>query len=383
MRWLKIVGIGLAALLVLLLTGAGAALLLTAPDMPAADAPSLAWLEPGEYAVGETDVVFVDRSRPTNENRGVPGKPERSLPLTVWYPSELAGTAPLIIHSHGILSERTEFQYAAAYLASLGYIVAAPDYPLTSGGTEGGANARDVVNQPSDISFLIDSLLAWPEDERPFAAEPDPERIGLSGYSLGGLTSYLATFHPRWRDPRIRATAAVAGPSSGFSARFFENSEAALLSIAGTADALIQFAGNGATMVERAPGSGLLVIEGGSHLGFIGAADPAFRFMDNPDGIACAAVLGVLDGQTSVDYSLLGELAEGIDAELPSPEICGEMPPPEAIHPGRQLMITQIAMASFFEAVFAEDPVRRERAREQLTSHVPADFAEATFFSNF
>lgn len=379
MRWLKIIGIGFVALLVVLVATGGTVFVLTSPERPAEGTASRAWLDSREFLVGQTDVTFVDESRPTNENRGVPGKPERTFPLTVWYPRDVEGRLPLIIHSHGILSNRTELEYAAAHLAGLGYIVAAPDYPLTSGSTEGGANALDVVNQPADISFLIDSLLAWPEEERPFAAEPDPNRIGLSGYSLGGLTSYLTTYHPRWRDPRIRATAAIAGPSTGFTTRFFGNSDAQLLSIAGTADALIEYAGNGATMPERAPGGSLLVIDGGSHLGFIGLADPTFRFMDNPDGIACNAVLGVLDDQSSVDYGLFGDADEGVDTALPSPEICGDMPPPEAIHPGRQIMITLIALSSFFESVFAEDAARRQQAWEQLSLHLPADFTETSF----
>ncbi len=382
MRLLRFIGIGFAALLAALAAGVGAALVLTAPEKPAEGTASRVWLDHSGHPVDRTDVVFVDQSRPTGENRGAPGKPERTFPLAVWYPRDLAGRLPLIIHSHGILSNRTELEYAAAHLAGLGYIVAAPDYPLTSGDTEGGANALDVVNQPADISFLIDSLLAWPEAERPFPAAPDPDRIGLSGYSLGGLTSYLATYHPRWRDSRIRAAAAIAGPSAGFTARFFGNSDARLLSIAGTADALIEFAGNGATMPERAPGGGLLAIDGGSHLGFSGIADPAFRFMGNPDGIACDAVLGVLDGQSSVDYGLFGAVGEGVDAELASPEICGDMPPPEAIHPGRQLMITRIALSSFFESVFAADPLRRQQAWELLSTHLPADFAEASFATN-
>ena len=382
MRWLKLIGIGLVALLVALVTVGGALFFFTSPERPVEGSASRAWLDNREYAVGRADVVFVDASRPTSENRGVPGKPERTFPLSVWYPRDVDGRLPLIIHSHGILSSRTELEYAAAHLAGLGYIVAATDYPLTSGDTEGGANALDVVNQPADISFLIDSLLAWPEDERPFAAAPDPNRIGLSGYSLGGLTSYLATYHPRWRDPRIRATAAIAGPSTGFTAQFFANSDARLLSIAATADALIDFSSNGATMTERAPDSSLLVIEGGSHLGFVGLADPAFRFMSNPDGIACNAVLGVLDDQNSVDYNIFGDMSDGVDISLASPDICADMPPPEAIHPGRQLMINQIAMTSFFESVFAPEPERREQAWEQLSVHLPTDFAEASIATN-
>ena len=379
MKWLTIIGGSIAVLIVVIAVAAGAVYLATSPERPAAGTASRAWLDERIYPVEKLDLVLVDDSRPTSENRGVPAKPDRTFPLAIWYPLEAQGPLPLIIHSHGILSDRNEFTYVASHLASLGYIVAAPDYPLTSGSTEGQANALDVVNQPADISFLIDSILDWPNGERPFAAEADPARIGLSGYSLGGLTSYLATYHPRWRDPRIRATAAVAGPSTGFTQAFFANSDAQLLSIAGTADALINYAGSGASITRRAPGSALLTVEGGSHLGFTGLADPAFRFMDNPDGLACNAVLGVLDDQTSVNFNLFSEAGDGIDLTTPSPEICGDMPPPEAIHPGRQLMINEIAITSFFESVFATDPERRRQAREVLSSHLPAEFPEVSF----
>ncbi len=381
MRRLKIVVIGLAALAAMAVAAAGivAVLFLTAAEGPAEDSMSRAWLDGGEYAVKREDVVFVDASRPTAENRGVPEKPERTVPLRVWFPRDADGRLPLIIHSHGFLSDGAELEYVAEQLASLGYIFAAPDYPLTSGGAEGGPNAADVVNQPADISFLIDSLLDWPADERPFAAQADPERIGLSGYSLGSMTSYLATYHPRWRDPRIRATAAIAGLSAAFKPQFFTHSDARLLSIYGTADALIEFDSNGADMTSRAPDSALLVIDGGSHLGFNDIADPLFRFMGNPDGFACRAVLDALEGQSDEDFGDVGSVEEGIDATRFSLDICQDMPPPDAIHPGRQLMITRIAITSFFESVFAEDPARRQQAWEQLSAHLPADFAEISF----
>ena len=233
--------------------------------------------------VGRAEFVFVDDTRPTGENRGFPAKPQRTLATTLWFPRELEAALPLIIHSHGIVSNRTEMAYLAESLASHGYLVAATDYPLTSGSTAGGANAADVVNQPADISFLIDSLLGMRDGQKPFSGRIDESRIGLSGYSLGGLTTYLATYHPAWLDSRIAAAVAIAGPSAIFAPRFFETTAIPMLAIAGTSDALIEHARNAADLRTRARNISVINIEGGTHLGFIGLADPAFRFMDNPD----------------------------------------------------------------------------------------------------
>ena len=350
----------------------------TGPERPDSESASAAWLESGAYRVGRAELVFVDDTRPTGENRGFPAKPQRTLPTTLWFPRELEAALPLIIHSHGIVSNRTEMAYLAESLASHGYLVAATDYPLTSGSTAGGANAADVVNQPADISFLIDSLLGMRDGQKPFSGLIDESRIGLSGYSLGGLTTYLATYHPAWRDSRIAAAVAIAGPSAIFAPRFFETTAVPVLAIAGTSDALIEHSRNAADLGTRARNLSVITIEGGTHLGFIGLADPAFRFMDNPDTLGCTAVMAVLGENPNAPFETMGSPADGIDPARDLPGIC-DYGYGDATHPGRQQMITEIATLSFFESVFNTDPTRRERARQQLTEHIAADFSEASF----
>ena len=371
---LKFAAAGLVTLSCLGLAGYVA----TGPEKPNPESASTAWLESGAYQVGRAELVFVDDNRPTGENRGLPAKPQRTLPTTVWFPRELEAALPLIIHSHGIVSNRTEMAYLAESLASRGYLVAATDYPLTSSSTAGGANAEDVVNQPADISFLIDSLLGLHDEQKPFSGSIDESRIGLSGFSLGGLTTYLATYHPAWRDSRIAAALAIAGPSAIFAPRFFETSSIPMLAVAGTSDALIEHARNVADLRTRARNISVITIEGGTHLGFIGLADPAFRFMDNPDTLGCTAVMAVLGENPNAAFETTGTPAEGIDPARDLPGIC-DYGYGAALHPGRQQMITEIATLSFFESVFSMDPTRREQARTQLTEHLAADFSEASF----
>ena len=350
----------------------------TSPQPPAADSSSADWLQDGPYRVASRDYQFVDSSRPTAENRGVPGQPDRSLVTTLWYPENGPAQMPLVIHSHGILSERTELNYAAEALASRGYVVAAANYPLTAEETAGGANINDVVNQPADISFLLDTILALQGEEKPYEGDIDPARIGLTGYSLGGLTTYLATYHPRWREPRVAAAVAIAAPSGPFSPTFFSTTKVPLLVLAGTADALIEYGLNAANVPGRAMQASLVTIAGGTHLGFQRISEPYFRLMDNPDTLACDAVLATLDEDPAESLDSLGSEADGIDAGREVPPFC-DYGFPEGINPGRQQMIAEIAILSFFESEFNPESSRREQARTQLVTALAADFREVSY----
>tara|TARA_Y100001947_G_scaffold26639_1_gene20111 strand:- start:3411 stop:4232 length:822 start_codon:yes stop_codon:yes gene_type:complete len=269
--------------------------------------------------------------------------------------------------------------YMLENLASHGYIIAATDYPLTNGGTPGGANATDVVNQPADVSFLIDSVIALEGNEKPFEGLIDINRIGLTGLSLGGLTTTLTTYHPRWRDPRIKAAVSIAGPSAMFMEYFYTTSDIPFLMIAGTSDALIDHKYNAAIIPERIENGMLITIEGGSHLGFIGLSDPLFRFMNNPDNIGCQAILAVLDQNPDDMFLALGTEAEGVVANPEAPDVCEKMPALEASHPGQQQLITQIAVLSFFESVFGKTEDERATARDQLQTSLAFDFEKVSF----
>ncbi|NKB33590.1 MAG: hypothetical protein GKR91_10885 [Pseudomonadales bacterium] len=372
---------GLAGLLVTAVVLVIVVYIATGPQRLGSDSASASWLEDGPHSVGTAEFVFIDESRLTEENRGFPGKPNRSFQTWIWYPEDLPEPLPLIVHSHGIMSQGSELVNVAERLASNGYIVVAANYPLTNGGTEGGANANDVVNQPADVSFLIDSVLNLSGEEKPFAGSIDPNRIGLSGYSLGGLTTVLATYHPRWRDPRISAAISIAGPINAFTPQFYSTRNIPFLGIYGTADALIDYETNGLLVPERIRNSSLVTIAGGSHLGFMAIADPVFRFMHNPDSIGCQGVLSVLDEGTDDVFMAFGTEAEVVLLDPSAPAVCEKMPPLEASHPGRQAMILEIAELAFFESVFGETEDIRSAAKEQLETSLAADFEEASYLN--
>ena len=282
--------LGFFGLLVVLVIGAGGAYLATQPTAPSDTSDSARWLRPGPHAVARSELVFVDPSRSTSANGDYGGASSRTLVTNLWYPTNVDGMHPLIIYSHGFVSNRNGGSYIAEHLASHGYVVVAADYPLTHGGAPGGPLISDVVHQPGDVAFLIDSVIDLNGADRPFPGRIDTARIGVAGLSLGGLASTLVAFHPRLRDPRIKAAVSIAGPAHMFTEAFFDTAMLPFLMIAGTVDALVDYESNASTIPDRAARGGLVTIEGGSHTSFAAIAEPLLRFMAHPDALGCTAV---------------------------------------------------------------------------------------------
>ena len=353
----------------------------SAPEPPASGSESARRLAPGPHPVGSADRRFVDRSRPTDPNGDFAGSAERTLEATLWYPDGAPGPHPLLVYSHGFMSMRTENAPLAELLASHGYVVVSVDYPLTNRRAPGGPNVGDAVNQPGDVSFVIDQVLGWPEGERPFSGSIDGERIGALGLSLGGLTTTLVSFHPRLRDPRIRAALSIAGPAAFFDERFFATAELPFLMVAGTADAMVDFPSNAATIPLKVAKGALLAIEGASHAGFAALADGfPLRLLDNPDSIGCWALVGNLESRgVENPFQKLGGPEDGVVLEANGQLPCRNGAPEEVLAAGRQLMITRLAALAFFESVFARDPAERDAQRSFLVETLPHEFAEARY----
>jgi len=355
---------------------------LTTPQSPPENSASAHWLLPGRYHVGETTATFVDASRPTKANGSFKGNATRQFDTVLWYPTNADGAHPLIVYSHGFMSNRRGGEYIARLLASHGYIVVAANFPLTYRYAPGGPTVTDVVNQPADVSFLIDEMLALKNP--PFEGTVDATRIGAMGLSLGGLTTTLATFHPSLADPRIRAAVSMAGPSYMLTTDFFDPSGPPFLMIAGTLDAIVEHASNAETITTRAPTSGLISIEGGSHISFTHAAEPWLRWAANPDSFGCRAiVLGLGDDlETSTDgtnpLAELGDVSQGVDLSGAPPGLCSHAKLADSIPPGRQQFITNTAIHAFFESVFAGTADRKVEATHAWQDAIQQDYPEVS-----
>jgi predicted dienelactone hydrolase len=269
---------------------------------------------PGPYGVGETSLMLVDASRPTMPNGSFPGAPDRTLLTAVWYPTapDTTGTDaplaadgrpfPLVVFGHALGSYSRQSMFLTTHLASHGYIVAAPAFPLSQLGAPGGSTVADVPAQAGDVSFVIDSFLGFARDAgNRFAGGIDADRIALAGHSGGALTTFVTTYDRNLREPRIKAAVPFAPPSCFLQPGYFDAVAVPLLILQGDHDLLVDVVGDAGAVFARAnPPKTLLVVHGGNHLGFADAGA----------GLGDTFVCGLFPDRTD----LTAQIAAALDA---------------------------------------------------------------------
>lgn len=349
-------------------------------------------LEDGPHFVGTRDFIVVDPDRVTMANGLFPELPNRTITVSVWYPAKKgllgdltlslgaeldrqAGPFPLVVHAHGFMSERKEIVYAAEHLASHGYVVVGLDFPLSKMSALGGATIADVPNQPGDVSFVIDNLLGWSQSsDHPLYQAVDDQKIVMTGTSLGGLTTYLSTYHPDLRDERIRGAATLAAPSFMFTDLFWGHADVPLLLVHGDLDAIIAYEPNALyTLGQAGAKAGVINVMGGTHTGFASAA-ALLGFTDNPDNIGCQAIAGkIADDPDQLLIFVDPEL--GI-VDVDPPAMCTLDPLPPSMVATRQHELTRLALRAFADWMLAEDDATRQAACSFLSTDLPAAYPD-------
>lgn len=197
----------------------------TAADLIAKGLGGVSPVEDGPYGTGFQRLGFVKPSE-TDATQ------QRLLRTSVWYPApkgtfpndvnpggqpgapfaEANGRLPLVLFSHGSCGFERQSIFLVRRLATWGFIVAAPPHPGNTTSefmtcSTPATLADSFVNRPADIVFVLDRLLELNDDPQSFLYQRiDVARIGMSGHSFGGLT----TFRVLARDGRFRAGLALA-----------------------------------------------------------------------------------------------------------------------------------------------------------------------------
>ena len=104
----------------------------------------------------------------------------------------------------------------------------------------------------------------------------DPKRIGASGHSLGGITTYGLAYSACCRDKRVKA----AIPISGFGGlvepidQYFRNGPTPLLALHGNSDGTVPIASDINTFMRAQPPKFFLTFLGAGHIApFLGGTD--------------------------------------------------------------------------------------------------------------
>ena len=117
------------------------------------------------------------------------------------------GTFPLVVFAHGWNGRSDTFLDAGSVWAEAGYVVALPTFPLSR---EGVAFGDDYLQQPGDISAVIDSMgEGGPDGE--LEGLTDLDHVAVGGHSLGSATVFRLAYSGCCLDDRVDATIPVSG----------------------------------------------------------------------------------------------------------------------------------------------------------------------------
>jgi fermentation-respiration switch protein FrsA (DUF1100 family) len=234
--------------------------------------------------------TFVDPHRVTPAWAGGPQLSSRTLVTTILYPAtgptggsintgaaadKKAGPFPLIVFAHGLGGTPQDYIKVLTAWASAGFVVAAPLFPLSNANVKGGPDAGDVVNQPQDMSYVIDAVLydsLLPSGV--LSGLVDSKEIGAAGHSNGAVTILGLVANTCCFDARVKAAIVMAGTTEGFPPGHYDFSKAPpLLLVHGTADQLIPYRSAPLIYNQARGPKGLLTLQGGSHEA-AGGGDP-------------------------------------------------------------------------------------------------------------
>ena len=356
--------------------------LLNAPIKLAESSASETRLAQAQYTVSKIDLAFVDLDRSTPAMGKFEGSDTRTLNGAIWFPKGQSAGLPLIIYSHGFGGYHKDSTYLAEYLASNGYIVAAIDFPLSNAQSPAGVpQLLDVVNQPGDVSAVIDQVLVLNND--PNSAlynRVDVNNIGAMGLSLGGLTTALISFHPDLKDERIKAVVMMAPPLEAFSDQFYAaNAKLNSLLISGSMDRVVPESENAIQVKARHPNGWFISLDKGTHLGFADIGNP-IRWMQNPDNLGCALMgvmlkkIGLPERWDSVIPNIDGILRDIVVSE-PCPDLTGK-----SMNGLKQQWLSSIAIGSFFD-MYLQSGVRAQTSKEFFTDKLSSENPEVNLTS--
>lgn len=323
--------------------------------------------EPGEFPVGVRTLELVDASRMNTDGTG-----PRPVTVEVWYPStpeavagveryvvnlfgfdvartptyhEVAhapGPFPLVLFSHGNGGIRFQSIFLAAHLASHGYIVASPDH---HGNTFldiglGMVDGESATNRPLDMRFMLDELLARNAAAGDFLeGSIDTSRIGMSGHSFGGFTTFALAAGPNL-DTRIGAFMPLA-PATLFDAAFLGSIDKPILIQGGDLDTTTPYDTQQAAPFESLqPGAtvvGLAKLVGAGHFtfsdvcevprdlvgaigGFTEACEPRHLAWRHAHDVIDYLALNFFDATLNADRAALKRLKPRVVASIPDLE---------------------------------------------------------------
>ncbi|MEA5583091.1 alpha/beta hydrolase [Nodularia harveyana UHCC-0300] len=134
---------------------------------------------PGKFQLQKHRLKFLDSTR-------------HRLLLTDVYIPYVQTPAPVIVISHGLGTDSSNFEYLATHLASHGLAVVVPNHP---GSTSLHHPSNAVIepdefqDQPLDVKYILNQLEQINDSDSRFQGRLNLQQVGVFGQSLGGYTA--------------------------------------------------------------------------------------------------------------------------------------------------------------------------------------------------
>jgi non-heme chloroperoxidase len=102
-------------------------------------------------------------------------------------------SAGLVVFSHGFRGIRFQSTFLTVFLASHGYVVAAPDHKGNTLFDDSSSPEQSAVERVEDMAFVTTALVRLTESSGDFFAKSfDPRRVAWTGHSFGASTVIMA-----------------------------------------------------------------------------------------------------------------------------------------------------------------------------------------------
>ncbi|MBW4642736.1 MAG: alpha/beta hydrolase [Goleter apudmare HA4340-LM2] len=123
------------------------------------------------------------------------------LLLTDIYIPNVKSPAPVVVISHGLGTDSSNFQYLATHLASHGFAVVVPTHPgsdtkqlrslnnLSKTSLSDVAEPNEFQDRPLDVKYILDQLEKSNQSEPRLKGRFNLQQVGVFGQSLGGYTA--------------------------------------------------------------------------------------------------------------------------------------------------------------------------------------------------
>jgi predicted dienelactone hydrolase len=199
------------------------------------------------------------------------------------------GRFPLLEFSHGVTASGPVYAPFLAPIAQAGYVIAAPTFPLTSG-PGAWTNLSDYVNQPADVSFVLDDILGLDAKAGdPLDGHLATNEVAVAGHSLGAMTTY-GFANSCCAEPRAKAMIAMSGVEPPYPGGDYGHPPKDLpaLLIHGTSDSTVGYKGSVSAFADLTAPRAFLTFPGASH------TDVVANQKDAPESVkAIVAFLGL------------------------------------------------------------------------------------------